>query len=396
MSTPSGKPFDVLIVGAGPAGSQLARLLAQQGACVGIIEKSKIPREKICGGGVTRKALDLLDADISAVVHQWITGAHLCHPNHPSVLKSVDRPAGCTVLRREFDLFLLDRARSAGARFFAETKFFGAAVSSRFVELQTSRGAFCCRLLIGADGIASTVRSNFFGRHLVRYVPALEALIPRGPEHEARFERQVLFDFGAMQRGYGWIFPKRDHLNVGVYSPYGGRRLRQQLAAFIARYSTLQPLSTIAYLGFPIPVRNVSRRFQANRVWLLGDAAGLADGLFGEGIYFALKSATLAAQALAQTEFSPNSTRYSELIKEELLPELRASEWMGKALFAFPSFAFSRLACNRSVSDTFAGLLSGSVGYRECLRKTVASAPRWLFARNRKLALATPLPPPAC
>lgn len=395
MSTPSQKLFDVLIVGGGPAGSQLARLLAQQGAWVGIIEKSQIPREKVCGGGVTRKALGLLDVDVKAVVHQWITGAHLCFANRSSVLKSVDPPAGCTVLRSEFDTFLLNRACSAGARLYARTQFLGATVASGSVEVQTNQGAFRCRLLIGADGIASTVRSKFFDKHLVRYVPALEALIPRGPEHEAQFERHVLFDFGAMERGYGWIFPKRDHLNVGVYSPYGGRRLREQLAAFIARYSTKQASATVAYLGFPIPVRNVSGRFQADRVWLLGDAAGLADGLFGEGIYFAMKSATLAAQALAQTDFSPSSTRYTDLIKEELLPELRASEWMGKALFAFPSFAFSHLVCNPSVNDRFAGLLSGSVGYRECLRKTVASAPQWLFARERKFPQAAPLPPPA-
>jgi len=142
-------------------------------------------------------------------------------------------------------------------------------------------------------------------------------------------------------------------------------------------------------------VRNASGRFQANRVWLLGDAAGLADGLFGEGIYFAMKSASLAAQALVQSDFSANSTHYTELIREELLPELRASEWMGKALFAFPSFAFSHLVCNPSVNDRFAGILSGRVGYRECLRKTLSSAPQWLFARQREAPRTAPLSPPA-
>lgn len=243
-----------------------------------------MPREKICGGGVTRKALALLDANISAVIHQWISGAHPCFPNRSSVLKSADPPTGCTVLRREFDSFLLNRARRSGARFFAQTQFLSASVASGSVEVQTSRGAFCCRLLISADGIASTVCSKFFDKHLVHYMPALEALTPCGPKHQAQFDQHMLFNFGAMEPDYGWIFPKRDNLNVGIYSPYGGRRLREQLAAFIARYSTVQSPATVKYVGFPIPLQNVRGLFQANRVWLLGDAAGFADGLFGEGI----------------------------------------------------------------------------------------------------------------
>lgn len=104
-----------------------------------------------------------------------------------------------------------------------------------------------------------------------------------------------------------------------------------------------------------------------------------------------MKSATLAAHALAQTDFSPNSTRYTDLVKEELLLEQRASDWMGEALFAFPSFAFNHLAHNPDVTDQFACLFSSRVRYQECLRKTVTSAAQWLFARERNLLQTTPL-----
>jgi len=395
MSTETKTSFDVLIVGAGPAGTHLAHLVAHQGARVGIMEKSQVPRDKICGGGVTRKAIDLLDVDLNPVVHHWIHGAYLSFCDRISVLKNVDPPVGCTVLRREFDSFLLDRARASGAQVLTQTQFLDANETPGFVDVQTNRGAYRSQLLIGADGIASAVRAKVLGKSIVRYVPALEALVPLSQSLQAQFDGRVLFDFGAMRRGYGWIFPKRDHLNIGVYSPFGGDRLREQLSAFIARHSSSDRHLDTPYLGFPIPLRNERQKFQTRRVWLLGDAAGLADGLFGEGIYFALKSATLAARALGETGLTANGTRYSELLREELLPELRASLWLGKALFAAPAFAYRRLVCNSKVADRFAGLISGSVGYRECLRKTLAGAPLWLFSRPKVLPENVTTQPPS-
>ena len=383
MKIGSKGPFDALVVGAGPAGAYLGYLLARQGAYVGIIEKSQVPRDKVCGGGVSRKAIDLLDFDIAPVVQQWISGAWLRFQNRSSILKNIDPPAGCTVLRRQFDFYLLEQARTAGARVFPETAFVELNREREIVEVQTDRRAFRCRLVIGADGVGSKVRGKAFGKHVVRYVPALETLVPISGSGATEYDHRVLFDFGAMPRGYGWVFPKRDHLNVGVYSPFGGGGLRDRLTAFIARHDGLRVPPDVKYSGFPIPVRNAPGLFQHDRVWLLGDAAGFADGLFGEGIYFALKSAVLAAQALGETGFAPNSTRYTQLVKQKLLPDLRASEWMGKVLFALPDFALSQLISNPRVNDYFAGLISGAVGYRECLIKTLVGAPRWLLSRAK-------------
>jgi geranylgeranyl reductase family protein len=370
--------FDALIVGAGPAGSYLGYLLAKQGRRVAIIDKQRFPRDKVCGGGVSRKAIDLIDFDLAPVVHRAIRGAFLTFQNRSTVVKDINRTGMCTVMRGEFDQFLLDKACAAGARFFPDTMFEDAIPHERTVTMRSSRGDFEGRLLCAADGVASTVRAKAFGKRIVRYVPSLEAIVHVSDSDMSSFGEHAVFDFGAMPRGYGWIFPKRDHLNVGVYSPFGSDGLRAHLDRFIGRYRSLRQPASIRYLGYVIPVRNRMGLFQRGRIWLLGDAAGLAESVFGEGIYFALKSAVLAARAIEEDPFLTSPLRYTKLLKQELLAELRASEWIGKALYTFQNFNFSHLVLNERVNDDFAGLITGEMGYRRCIAMTALNVFTWL------------------
>lgn len=371
---------DVVIVGAGPAGSHLAYLLAQQGLQVTIIDKQAFPRAKVCGGGLSRKAMDLLGFELGAAMHQPIDGAILTYGNRDAVLKEMQPMAACTVVRSEFDHMLLERACAKGVRFCPETAFVDAVESADCISVTTSRGTLRSRLLLAADGASSAVRNRLFGKDLVAYVPALEAMV--WPEEGAleRFGQRALFDFDGMPHGYGWIFPKRDHFNVGVYSPFGGTALRQHLNRFTAAYASLRRPRKVEYQGYIIPLMNRRRLFQRGRVWLLGDAAGLAEALFGEGIYFALKTATLAARAIAADGLRGDSTAYSRLLQRELLPELRAARWMAQLVYRFPKLAFSHLVLNQRINQDFAGLISGEMGYRHCLRKTLLGFPRWLMA----------------
>jgi flavin-dependent dehydrogenase len=181
-----------------------------------------------------------------------------------------------------------------------------------------------------------------------------------------------------MPNGYGWIFPKRDHINVGVYSPFGGTALRRHLLEFIDRYPALRRRHGIAYRGYAIPLRNKARVFERGPVVLLGDAAGLAESVFGEGIYFALKSAALAAQAEIAVDGGAHAMQYTHLLRHELLPELRAANLLAKGLFTFQEYTFRHAVCNDRINQFFAGMLTGDTGYRECLRKTVLAAPVWI------------------
>ena len=381
--------YDAIVVGAGPAGSHLSYLLARAGRRVALLDKQRFPRDKVCGGGVSRKSIALLDGDIAPVVHNWITGAFLTFNNESGVIKDLAAAGGCTVLRSEFDQWLLTRACEAGAHFFEEATFLELRPEAAGVTATTSRGEFTGRRVFAADGVGSAVRTKVFGKRLVSYVPVLEALVSVPDSVLQSFGNRALFDFGGMPKGYGWIFPKRDHLNVGIFSPFGGMSLRQHLNAFLDRHPALRCRKGIEYRGYAIPLRNELDVFERGPVALVGDAAGLVESVFGEGIYFALKSAALAAQAELARDDAASSVRYTQLLEQALLPELRAARLLAKGLFTFQEFAFHHAVCNDRVNRFFAGLLTGETSYRECLRKTVLAAPR-LIVRSAPSAATVP------
>jgi len=390
MPRPGGATYDALVVGAGPAGSHLACLLARAGRRVALIDKARFPRDKVCGGGVSRKSIAQLGLDLAPVVHRWLAGAFLTFRNRITIVKDVVPAVGCTVTRAEFDQLLLERARAAGAEFFPEAAFIDAELQGEEIVATTRRGAFRARRLYGADGAGSGVRAKLFGREVVSNVPALEAFVQAPDTDGDGFGERALFDFGAMPRGYGWIFPKRDHLNVGVYSPFGGKALRRHLDAFIDCYPALRGGRVLGYRGFVIPIGNPAGAFERGPVVLVGDAAGLAEAMFGEGIYFALKSAALAADTHLARACDTHAPSYTQRLRRELLPELRAARWLARAAFGFPRFAFRHLVCDEAMNALFAGLITGETGYRECLRKAALAAPAWMLrsgeARNAVIA----------
>lgn len=375
--------FDAIVVGAGPAGSHAAYLLAKGGRSVALLDKARYPRDKVCGGGLSRKTLDLADFDLAPVIHNRVRKATLTFRDQMRAEVIMSDVAACTSVRAEFDAFLADRAREAGARFMDGTAFVDADERNGTVTVQTTAGTLTGRRLLGADGIGSTVRKRVFGVHAVRQVPAVEALLRVPQDVLDAFHDRALFDLGGMHRGYGWIFPKRDHLNVGVYSPWGGRALRGQLQAFMAHHDVLARHDVLAQTGYAIPLFDHRRAITRGRCWLIGDAAGFAEGLYGEGIYFAMRSGQLAAQALLESDDASAGTRFEALVRTHLAPELRCSNFLGRAYFAFPGFAFRHLAMNPRGQQKFAGVITGEVSYRECLAGTVRSLPRWLFFKAR-------------
>lgn len=373
--------FDAIVVGAGPAGSHAAALLARRGRRVALLDRASFPRDKTCGGGLSQKTLGVLGRLPAAVVQREFSGAWVTWTNQAAVVKDLRGPSACTVLRSEFDAWLLARACEAGASFYGATAVTGVSVEQGMAIAHTREAAFEAPLLLAADGVASVVRSKVFGRDAVRYAPAIEALIDASPEEIERIGARVVFDLGGMPRGYGWVFPKRDHFNVGVYSPFAGAGIRAHLDAFLRSHG-LHRAQAPRICGYAIPVRNRLREYEKGPVLLVGDAAGLADAVWGEGIYFALRSAQLAVHALGDSDGAPRAGRYSTLLRDELEAELRWSRRLASVLYGSGRYAFDALARNRVASDWFAGVITGEVSYRDCFLRTVLGAPRWMLARR--------------
>lgn len=373
--------YDAIVCGAGPAGAYAAYRLAREGAAVALFDRAAFPRAKPCGGAVSGKALRLVEFDLSPVVERRVHAAWLARGDE-AVLREAGAVVAAMTVRAAFDQFLLARAVGAGARFFPERRFAGVEHGAGGVHVVTDRESFQGDVLLACDGAASAIRTAVFGRGAIGYASAIEATLEVRAAALARFADRVLLDLDAIAGGYGWIFGKADHLNVGVYTTATGASPPRHFERFLARHPALAGARHLSVTGYPIPVRNRLGTVERGRVWLLGDAAGVAEPILGEGIYFALKSADLAARAFAESNGRPLPGAYDALVGRELAPELGAAARLASACYAHGRLAFERIARNREAAALFLGLLTGEVGYRECLYKAVATFPAWALARR--------------
>lgn len=378
---------DAVIVGAGPAGSFLAYLLAKAGLKVTVIDREDFPREKVCGGGLSNKSIDLLGFDITPVVERDIRGAQVTYQNKQTIIKDLEQRGGVTVVRSSFDNLLLQKAVQSGAVFLPHCAFLDCASIDDYITINTSRGFMKARYLIGADGVYSRIRTKIFGRKVVNYAPAVEALVYVEPDIIDIFEKRILLDLGGMERGYGWIFPKKDHLNVGVFSIYRSKNIKDELRKFMSYYDFLKNYKSIKYLGHSIPIYNQKNVYQKNRILLIGDAAGLAEAFFGEGIYYALKSAQLAAKAILKSFANGGDIYlYTNYVKEEVGADMYYSLLNARLFFFFQKLSYYRFARNIHISDCFAELITGKLNHRKCFFDTFLTFPYWMFYKKHQFA----------
>lgn len=359
--------YETIVVGAGPTGAMAAWELARRGRSVALLERRALPRPKTCGGGLVWRGRALLPAALALPIERECRVVRLgLGENLP--VHAVERgvPLVSMTMRADLDLALVELARSAGAEIRAPVELRGLVVEHGVARLETSAGEFQARCVVGADG-ATGVAARLAGwDEPLRTVPALEAEVEVSRAGLARHAAAAAFDFGVVPHGYAWVFPKREHLSIGVLSMRRGTKdLGRELERYLARLD-LGPARIREQSGYVIPVRPRAQPARAP-VLLVGDAAGLVDPLTAEGISLALHSGRLAGASIAEARGEPAraAREYRAALRREILPELRRARCLAHLLYEHPRLARSVLARGtQSACEALADVVCGTRSYR--------------------------------
>jgi geranylgeranyl reductase family protein len=397
------KSHDVLIVGAGPAGSFAAEILAKSGIAVALFDGRPISEPKACGGGVTSKALKAYPQLLEAVGRR-IDDLEMYAPSGRRLRLKLDEPFAI-YSRTAFDAFLRTRAEKAGAQIFRE-KVSLAGEENGLWKLRShatsgNEHEFAGKFLVAADGAGSAIAKKFAGA-----LPKDEMEVAfgyRAPLPESEKSAPTVVAFLPAFAGYAWAFPRVDHVSFGIataQNAFDHRALDNLLWRFMLgwyrqrsepRASIWQDLNDDANARIALKLKSSAERYAARipglapetfdrrrtcgTNWaLVGDAAGFADPVTGEGIYYALRSAEIFADCFLHKK------DYHEAWRADFGRELKRAAEMRRrfygnffgATFTERMIQFARL--HPKIRQTLGELVAGEQGYVNLKQKLAKRA----------------------
>ena len=388
--------YDVVVVGAGPAGSIAAYECAKKGFKTLLLEKASIPREKACGGAVMYRGIRIVNGEIPReVIEQKIYGLRFGFHNGSSSEFISDKLIGITVFREKFDEFLSRRAVMAGAELLDNARVIHTSVTDDCATTQLQDGReFKSEFLIGADGVNSIVSRSLKLRperkDLTKFGLGMEADFYVGIDGVMKATKgnpSVLEILPVEHRiCYGWIFPKREHLAIGIA---GGSTLIQSLRPDFDRFYKnlekrlgvelkLEKRRTCFLGGDGLGSINVT-----DRALLVGDAAGFVDPMLGEGIAYAMHSSKIAVdvidQATSENRYDADILwKYHHLCKEEFASNFQVAGWAGKQGINYAASILPRINGHKLAADTMAMVARGEIGYADIPYVVLKKLPRQL------------------
>ena len=390
--------WDVVVVGAGPAGASAAYAAAVAGRSVLLLEKAELPRYKTCGGGIIGPSRDALPPGFELPLQDRVHAVTFSLDGRFTRTRRSRQMLFGLINRPEFDQQLVEHAQKAGAELrtgatVSRVEQHGSAVPDRRTVAVVLQGGetVLARSVVGADGSASRIGAHV-GVKLDQVDLGLEVEIPVPETVAEDWKGRVLIDWGPMPGSYGWVFPKGDTLTVGVISARGeGAATKRYLEDFVARLG-LAGFEPSISSGHLTRCRADDSPLSRGRVLVCGDAAGLLEPWTREGISFALRSGRLAgewavriAEAHDAVDTRRQALNYAFAIKAGLGVEMSVGKRMLAAFERRPGVFHAALTSVRPAWKSFAAITRGATTLGELVRSHPLAG-RALMALDRSPA----------
>jgi geranylgeranyl reductase family protein len=363
--------YDAIILGAGPAGSTAARKLALSGAKVLLLDKATFPRDKPCGGGLTFRADEANDLDLSPVTEREIYGVRISVKLGSRFDRTSSRLLARMTQRRNLDQYLVEHAAAAGVEFRDGAPVASVEIDGAQAVVRANGDTYMSRVLIGADGVNGMTSKALGLAPRSEVAVAFEANLPLDNALAEQWATFIALDLGGIPGGYGWVFPKGDHLNVGVGGWKSvGPTLRDRLSALCAFYG-FDESRLFGHRGYQLPLRRDGAPVVRGPAMLAGDAACLVDPLSGEGIWAAFVSGRLAAEE-AQRYLAGDVASldgYGRALRDVMDDELLASRRLQAVFQRLPSPAILMLKYNDAFWRYMTEIIRGELTYPDLPRK---------------------------